>query len=120
MLRLADVRALALIYDIKANKPKTLWRILESNGLDSFWVQVSDTEVGNLVTAEKVSKEAFKAMVAQKGGFAYTGEYATSSAGELKQGVLQLPGKYYGPGVNILRVDWDKVYDRMSCGAWSI
>lgn len=120
MLRLADVRALGLIYDIKANKPKVIWRIIESNGLDSFWVKVSDTEVGNMVTAEKVSKEAFKAMIAKKGGFAYTGEYATSSAGELKQGVLQLPGKYYGPGANVLKVDWDKVYDRMSCGAWSI
>lgn len=120
MLRLADVRALGLIYDIKSNKPKTIWRILESNGLDSFWVAVSNTEVGNMVTAEKVSKGAFKAMISNKGGFAYTGEYATSSAGELKQGVLQLPGKYYGPGANTLRVDWDKVYDRMSCGAWSI
>jgi len=109
MLRLTDISALGLVYDVKNHKPKTIWRINEEFEKDSFWVAVSDTEVGNLVTAKKVNKETFKSMVMSKGGWAYTGEYATSSAGELKQGVLQLPGKYYGPGP--VAIDWDAVYE---------
>ena len=112
-----DTKALSVIFDGKTMKPRYLYRVLDK--VDSFWVKLDDHTVGNLCTGEKMEARRFQNWAATMGCYCYDGKYATSSAGELKKYVVQLPGQYFGKD-KARKLDWASIYDKMSGGAWTI